>query len=382
MENRKIETKIMAHSGAFAARGCARALAGGRLRWILAAFLVMVGLLPAADPGASGGAQGPQPTALLPRIRVLDLGWDTRFNYMDREGGPVTDRSVQYRLRTRVRADLSRSGTWLELRAETGKGFDNSWNNTGAGLGRGQEIFNVKSIALHQQFGERFEVAAGGLDFEHGAGTDATYASGDGHMTGYRASFLGHGAGLPQKLSVTAGYVGDFDRPNFFSRLHMDRVNYVQLLAEQSFGEQLRASAEVDSIRHAGFGRTAARYGRLWIFEDATVEAAIRASDAFRFSWASSVSRHWGKASHWRSDLIYSDLPYGFYLVNGQRVLLNRGELDIGKRLSAGTAYRIGHECEVGVFGGRLLDQTPSKRWVAQAGISYQFAGLLNRLMR
>jgi len=30
-----------------------------------------------------------------------------------------------------------------------------------------------------------------------------------------------------------------------------------------------------------------------------------------------------------------------------------------------------------------LLDQTPgSKRWVAQAGLSYQYSSLLNRMLR
>jgi hypothetical protein len=348
------------------------------------ALLVAPGLLLAADPQDSPFPNQDSPAVLqIARIRVLDFGWDTRFNYMDREAGPVTDRGVQYRLRTIVRLDLQKNGrTFFVVRAETGKGFDNSWNNTGAGLGPGQWIFNVKSIALHRKFGNHFEAEAGGLDFDRGAGTDATYASGDGHMTGYRAAYHGQSHELPDRVSLTAAYVGDFDKPNFFSRTRMDRVNYVQVLAEQHFGEELNGSAELDSIHNVIFARSAVRYRRLWVFDDATLEAIARTTDRFRFGWSSSIGRRWGKDSPWRSTVIYSDLPYELYLVDGQRILLNRGELDVGKRLSAGAIYRLTRDCEAGVFAGRLLDSTPSKRWLAQVGLTYQFAGLLNRLLR
>lgn len=347
------------------------------------ALLVAPGLLLASDqPDSAAPSQDSRVAAPNWRIRVLDFGLDTRFNYMDREAGPVTDRGMQYRLRTIVRLDLQKNGsTYFVVRTETGKGFDNSWNNTGAGLGPGQWVFNVKSIALHQKLGSYFEAQAGGLDFDRGAGTDATYASGDGHMTGYRAAFKGQSPGLPDRISLTAGYVGDFDKPNFFSRARMDRVNYLQLLAEQNFGDQLKGSAEVDSIHHAVFARGAMRYQRLWVFDDATLEVIAR-TDRFRFGWSSSIAHRWGDGSRWRSELIYSDLPYGLYLVNGQRILLNRGEFDVGKRLSAGAVYRWTRASEASVFAGRLLDSAPSKRWVAQVGIRYQFAGLINGLLR
>ena len=314
---------------------------------------------------------------------MLDLGWDTRFNYMDRAGGTVTDRGVQYRLRTRARLSVTRSGnTYFEVRAETGKGFDNSWNNSGLGLGVWQTVFDVKSIALHQKFGNSWEAQAGGLEFDRGAGTDAVYASGDGHMTGYRVAFSGKSAGLPDKISLTAAYLGDFDRQNFFSRARMDRVNYWQLLAEHRLRENLDGSAEVDAIHGAVFGRAAIRFRRLWGVDDPTLETVVRATDRVRIGWAMTIGRRWSSDSRWRSDLIYADLPESLYLVDGRRVLMNRGEIDTGKRLAIGTAYRLTPDCEIGVFGGRLLDSTPSKRWIAQVGISYQFAGLLNRLLR
>ncbi len=106
---------------------------------------------------------------------------------MDREDGVVTDRGFEYRVRARARLDLGGDGgTYVTVRAETGKGFDNSWNTTGVGLGSGQGIFNVKTLSLHQRIGSQLQMEAGGIEFDPGAGTDSTYASGDGPMTGYR----------------------------------------------------------------------------------------------------------------------------------------------------------------------------------------------------
>ncbi|HLJ49308.1 MAG TPA: hypothetical protein VKU01_25015 [Bryobacteraceae bacterium] len=348
------------------------------------AFIAAPAMLYATDPPAPMD-QVSTLTSDVPawRIRLLDLGGETRFNYMDRQDGPVTDRGLQYHLGIRARIDLLKSGnTYLTIRAETGKGFDNSWNNTGVGLGRGQAIFNVKAISLHQKLTSRLEAEAGGLDFDRGAGTDAIYASGDGHMTGYRAVFNGRSDEVLEKISFTAAYVGDFDKPNFFSRSRMDRVNYAQLLAAERFSEQLYGSEEVDSIRDAIFVRAAVRCPRLWELDDVTVEAVTRTTDRRRFAWSSSVSRHWTKDLRWRTDLIYSDLPYEFYVVNGQRVFFNRGEIDVGKRLALGAAYRLTPNFEAGIFAARLLDSTPSKRWIAQVGLSYQFAGLVNQFLR
>jgi hypothetical protein len=260
------------------------------------------------------------------RVRVLDLGFDARFNYMDREAGPVTDRSLQYRLRSRVRVDLRKDGSpFFVVRAETGKGFDNSWNNTGVGLGAAQSVVNVKSVALHQKFGHGIEAQAGGLDFDPGAGTDAVYASGDGHMTGYRSVFTGARAGLPDRLSFTAGYVGDFDTPNFFSRARMDRVNYYQVLLERRLGESIRASAEVDSIRGVAFGRTAVEFRDLWIFDRAVAEAVVRASGPILVACSSTLTHDWSR--DWHSDLIYATLSPAFYQANGRQILFSRVDI-------------------------------------------------------
>jgi len=79
---------------------------------------------------------------------------------------------------------------------------------------------------------------------------------------------------------------------------------------------------------------------------------------------------------------MYATVPPSFYQAGGRQILLNRGEFDSGTRLAADLSYRLTPELELQAFGGRLLDSAPSKRWIAQIGMSYQFAGLVNRLLR
>ncbi|HEY3927800.1 MAG TPA: hypothetical protein VGL89_05465 [Candidatus Koribacter sp.] len=316
------------------------------------------------------------------RIRVLDFEGGLRFNYMDRQSGTVTDQSAQYRIRTRLEFNVRRDGsTFFTTRAETGRGFDNSWNNTGAGLGHPQGIFNLKSLAIHQKIASALELQAGGLEFDRGAATDGTGASGDGAMTGYRAVLTSAAAWLPHTLEVTAGYVGQFNDPNMFSRLRMGDINYVQGIAEHGFGERWTGSAEVSSLRDTIYSRAALRAHKLWKFDEAELEAAVRANDAARFAWSARVGHSWPVQTHLQSQLIYSDLPPEFYLINAQRALFNRGEFDVGKRLSTETSCRLGRQVELSVFAGRLLDNAPSKRWIAEAGLTYQFANLMNRIL-
>lgn len=342
---------------------------------------------PATLRAAETAAQTPAPTPhsfaydALSRFRIVEMETSTRFNYVDREGGGVIDRGIQYRLRIQPRLDLLGGGTtYLAARAETGKGFNNSWNETPADLYPGQTIFNVKSLGIYQKVGSHAKFSAGGLEFDHGEGNDETYVSHDGFMTGYRTVFTEIAPWMPQKISVTAGYVGDFDKANIFSRFRMDRANYIQALAQQQLTPGLGGSTELDSIEGALYNRDALRYQHAGPIDEVVAEVVVRGSDRSTFGWSSELHKEFGPNLH--TELIYADLPTRMYLVGGNQVLQNRGEIGLGKRLAGGATRKLTNDYTVGVFASRLVDHTPGQRWVAQAGVSYQFASLLNRVLR
>jgi hypothetical protein len=334
---------------------------------------ILAGLLPALAEDAPSTQFGGNPfekTFWSSHFRILEMEQVARFNYMDRGPGRVTDRDMQYRVRARVQINLVGDGTtYLRIRAETGRGFDNSWDNTGFGKGQGQWNFNVKSFALGQKLGSHVELQAGGIEYDQGAGSQRAYASGDGHLVGYRmlvASAVR--PWLPDKFSLTMGYAGDFGEPSVFSRIRMGRLNYMQALAQKKLGAHVEGSAEIDSIRGIWFARQAVHWEKLQnpVVDEVRVETVVRATNNPTAGGSVMVSRPLDRAARWRAFAIYNHIPARLYDKDGLAILFNQGEMDLGKRLAWGGSYAITKDLSLGLFGGRLLDNTPSKRWIAQ----------------
>src|SRR5262249_48123066 len=153
--------------------------------------------------------------------------------YVDTDPGKVTLRDEFYKISTRVQVNLLGEGTtYLQARGESGRAFNASYDFTGLGLHDRFWSFNLKSLYLGQKIGRHLEAQAGGIEYDWGAGTEATYSDNDGWLEGYRLRYTGSGRWLPGKVSVTVGFVGDFLQPNAFARLRrMGDENYVQLLA-------------------------------------------------------------------------------------------------------------------------------------------------------
>ncbi len=314
-------------------------------------------------------------------VNIQELQTISRFDYTDRGPGSVSRRDVQYRIRFRPQINVVPSGkTYLKMRAETGKGFANSWDYTGIGRDEKSWNFNVKTFALGQKLGAHMAVEVGGLEFEHGTGSQITYANSDSYLVGYRGAYGGERV---KKISFTTGNVGDFDQQNFFRRPHLGKFNYYQVLVQGEFGRDIELSAQYSSIRDVHFLGQAASFGNVpgRIVDDIKLEMIERVSDRSRIGWAAILGRSLA-ARGMRGQLIYSDIPLNLYVKNGITLLQNQGEIDRGKRLSGKLSCKLGGAWEAGIWAGRRLDETPGKRWVVQLFLSHDFAGLLNRILK
>jgi hypothetical protein len=274
----------------------------------------------------------------------------------------------------------------LQVRGESGRSFAASYDYTGIGLHQGYWSFNPKSFFLGQKIGHHLEAQAGGIEYDWGAGTEITYADNDGWLEGYRLRYLGAGPGLlPDRISATIGYVGDFLQPNAFARLHrMGDENYVQILAAKKLGKNQDASAEFDSLQSIRYTREAFRWQKLPIpiAPDLTLEALTRASDDPTFGWSATVARNLDKKGRLRPGVFYSDMPKDIFLNGRAQVLLNGDSYVLGKRIGPTVRILVLKNCEVSLFGSRRLDETPGPRYRGQVGIRYQFASLLNGWLR
>lgn len=324
---------------------------------------------------------------LSQHLRLLGVEGVTRFRYIDKAQGNVTDRDLQYRLSTRLQVNLVREGTtYIQVRGESGRNFPGSYDYTGAGPNKGYWSFNLKSLFVGQKIGHHLEAQAGGIEYDWGAGTEATYADNDGWLEGYRLRYAGAGRhGLPDKISATIGYVGDFLQPNVFARLHrMGDENYVQVLTSKKLGKNRELSAEFDSLQSIRYSREAVHWQklRLFVVDEISAEVLTRASDDPSFGWSSSLFKTLDPKGRMRAGIFFSDMPRGIFLKGKAEVLQNGDSYGLGQRI--GPLFRVTpfKDFEASLFGSSRLDSTPGARYRGQVVFRYQFASLLNQVLR
>jgi len=344
--------------------------------------------------GDGDGTTFQSPTAAAPDpihhyLQFLNAEAGFRYVYQDLNAGQVVERDLSYRLTTTMKLNLTSSGaTYVQMRSENGPGFNSGFQSTGLGS-PGSFSMNVKSLFVGQRFGSHVEAQAGGIEFDRGSGTDATYAAGEGWLTGYRlmVNKLRSSWG-PDRFGVTVGFVGDFTKPNFFSRSErLGDANYVQALADKRITERLDASAEMDRLSGFQFTREAVNFSgqRSRILDKATLECVGRVSNGASFGWATAFSNTLDSKDRWHPGFIYSQIPDQLFLDNRtrQQALLNAGDFGLGKHAAATLRVTPVRNLEIGLLASHRLGTDPTgHRWRGNIHVSYQFAGLLNHLAR
>jgi hypothetical protein len=327
-----------------------------------------------------------RPNFFSQRIQFLTADSVTHFRYMDAGPGKVTARDEYYKISTRVQINLVGDGTtYVQARGESGRTFVSSYEYMGMGLHQRYWSFNLKSLYLGQKIGKHMEAQAGGIEYDQGVGTEMTYNDNDGWLEGYRLRYTGLGHGLPDKVSVTLGYVGDYAQPNVFARLpRMGDENYVQVLAVEKLGKNRDLSIEFDSLQTIRYAREAFRWQKvpLPVAPDLTLEAIIRASDNPTFGWAGSLARNLDRKGRFRAGMFYNDIPTEMFQRGGSQIFWNGDCYALGKRV--GPNFRIApfKDFDITLFGSDRLDRTPGTRYRGQIAVHYQLAGLLNRAVR
>jgi len=351
-------------------------------------ILTLVSSIPAVgstENAASdrGGLSAPAKINFLSQhLQFLSTDGISHFRYVDTAPGKVTARDLYYKVSTRVQINLVGEGiTYVQARGESGRSFSASYDYTGIGMHERYWSFNLKSLFVGQKIGRHLEAQAGGLEYDWGVGTEATYADNDGWLEGYRLRYTGAGRGfLPDKVGATVGYAGDFLQPNAFARLHrMGDENYVQILALKKLAKTRDASAEFDSLQSIRYTREAFRWQKLPvpIAPDLTLEAMTRASDNPTFGWSGTLARNLDKKARLRPGVFYSDMPKGIFLNGKEQVLLNGDSYVLGKRIGPTMKIQVFKNFELSLFGSRRLDDTPGPRYRGQVAVRYQFASLL-----
>ena len=351
------------------------------------ALLILTALTICSASVAGEPIAPPSPLSLIAsHIRFLSADAITHYRYVDAAPGKVSTRDVFYKVSTRLQINFTgHERTSLQLRAESGRNFQGSYDYTGWGMHEGYWSFNLKSLFLTQRIGKHLAAQAGGIEFDRGAGTEATYADNDGWLEGYRLAYSGEaGSFLPEKISLSVGYVGDFFQPNVFARLpRMAEENYVQILASRHVGPDREGSVEFDLIQTIRYVRSALHWQKipLHIVDEAYLEAIARASDDMRFGWSSSLFKTLDAKQRVKLGAFYSDMPDPIFQ-RGKTLIFENGDSYVfGKRIGPTVSWTLPRSFEVSLFASRRLDENPGPRYRAQVAVRYQFAPFLNRIV-
>jgi hypothetical protein len=355
------------------------------LFFCLALFLFSAAVRAHSEEEASLSAPA-KITFLSQHLQFLSADGCNQYRYMDNKPGDVTVRDDFYKVSTVGRLTLLGEGaTYLQFRAESGRVFNFSYDFAGVGMHPGYWSFNLKSLFVGQKIGRHLEAQAGGIEFDRGAGTEATYADNDGWLEGYRLAYTAKARWAPDVLSATVGYVGDFEQPNVFARLpHMGNENYIQALAHKYFGMNRDVSAEFDSLQSIRYTREAADLQKLplVVADELVAETITRASDGAAFGWSGSVFKTLDRKGRIRLGAFISDMPESIFLKGKSTILMNGDFYVLGQRTGPSIRVIPVKNFEVTLAGSRRTDNSPSMRYRGQVTVCYHFAGLLNRALR
>lgn len=350
----------------------------------LAVLLVPVLWADEANPASSAADK----FHLLSRhLRFLAVDGHNQFRYMDSKPHQVTARDDYYKLSTVARLSfVGEDTTYVQMRGESGRNFASSCDYAGLGMHPGYWSFNIKSLFVGQRIGRHLQAQAGGIEFDRGAGTEATYADNDAWLEGYRLAYVGsEHRWTPDFIGATVGYVGDFSQPNAFARLpHMGDENYVQMLARKHFGVNRDVSAEFDSLQGIDYTREAIHLQKLhlMVVDELVAEGIGRTSDDGSLGWSGSLFRTLDAKGRVRLGAFISDMPAGIFLKDKETIMMNGDFYVLGQRLGPNLRIVPLKNFELNLQGSARTDNTPGTRYRGQATVTYHFADLLNRVLR
>jgi len=170
----------------------------------------------------------------------------SRYHFLGNLGGARTATSNQYQITFKGQFNFDKGGRYnLKSGFFSGNSFTSGWNRSGWGSGTAQSNLFLKQLLFSAMLASGVEVQYGGLYFDRGQSTEVTSHDYDGYLVGERITLSRRRNLYFDEVSITYGFLGDFNRPDVFGRLHrLGHSNYHEFGVTKKIGnEQIRTSA-------------------------------------------------------------------------------------------------------------------------------------------
>lgn len=317
-------------------------------------------------------------------LHWLDAYLATRYIYVDNRTGRVQMNDLQYKFQAKGQWRFDEKGsTYLQFRAETGDSLQPGWNFSGWGQNDHNLSLSLKDLFVGQKVGSQVEFQVGGIEFDRGVGTEATFADEDGFQVGYRVQVTPPRGWWPERMQVTVARIDEFHHPSVFARLPgLGEPNAVQVLAQKSLGDNLQVSGEFDRIAGVNFLRGVMQWSPPAMLNRLVLETIVRTSDDPSVGYSLQLNRTLKRAGPWNFRLTYSHIEWGVFARGRARLLLNGDQPNLGQRVALQLSRSLGHGLTLTSYVSRQLDHTVSiprhDRWRAQLVLNYRFTRWLN----
>ena len=240
----------------------------------------------------------------------------------------------------KLRLKLDRAARYsLTAVALNGSSFIAGWNLRGLGGHSSNRLF-LKQLFVTAKPHGGVEFQYGGLGIVRGESSEITSYDNDGYLVGQRLTLF-------DQLTMTAGYLGDFQTPSVTRRWRrLSDVNYGKVLVKRKLTDRLTATADFTSDNGERTLRQGVAIHPATIVDLIRLEAYERVSGPGAVGGAIALERPFGRT---RFAASFASVDNRYRPVNGDRY-------GRGRRLSLTNTTDLGHDVSLQVFLTRALD--------------------------
>lgn len=293
-------------------------------------------------PAAGTKQQGTLGVTVTGRLEITEAILFARTRWSkDYSAGSTTQLQYAGKLSGLVRADRGNKLTF-HFTVSSGNSFRDSWNSTGIGAGpQASKHLFARQLFVEYSPSKFAQIQAGSLGIERGLASEATHYDEDGFVVGERLTLRQPKRLFFDQVTVTRGYLGDFDKPNAFARFpRMSGSNYSQVLVTKRLSKQVAVGAELSSLNHVETARQAMLVEMPW----GIVVDKVRL-EMYETSGATGFGITAGKSLSSKVDVYagVSSVDKGWGRVNGD-------QFGDGRRVFAGSSWRVSEQTSVQTF--------------------------------
>jgi len=307
-------------------------------------------------------------------LNLQNVSLSTRYNFVKNSAAAVTSNQGQYQAALKGAFQFDRAGKFtVQGGLFSGNRFSGGWNSTGWGNATLRTNVYLKQLYISAKPIQGLDLQYGGLYFNQGVTTEITGYDYDGYLVGERVRLSRPKDLFFDEISVTYGYVGDFDRPSVSKRFHrLQQSNYHRFLLAKKIAERVLLSADYTAEADVHTLRQAVR---LQVQE-------LRVIDVFHFENYQVVSPDagYGFAAYGEKKL-HSKFSVGGGYAQHDRAALYSDRFAAGKRVFANLQLELTSEFSISTAWTQAIlnDRDSSPRTRFDVALNYDLLRTLRR---